>query len=137
MKPPPSLHRPLVSSLLVVSAPVTSQGRPKPRHAQGILSGAVRALGGPGCGRPSVLGTMRQAGLPGLRFTAEPWVMAPARREGGSILQGPSHSPLLQARAGGPVQKDAPPVSLGSSGLTSLLGGVTYLIQEGQVLGRG
>lgn len=41
------------------------------------------------------------------------------------------------------MQKDAPPVSLGSSGLTSLLGnpmkrvGVTYLIQEGQVLGWG
>lgn len=41
------------------------------------------------------------------------------------------------------MQKDAPPVSLGSSALTSLLGnpmkrvGVTYPIQEGQVLGRG
>lgn len=91
------------------------------------------------CARPASLASGSLRGGLGL----EPRVMAPGRREGGSILQGPSHSPLLQARAGGPVQKDAPPVSLGSSGLTSLLGnpmkrvGVTYLIQEGQVLGRG
>lgn len=88
MKPPPSLHRPLVSSLLVVSAPVPPRAVPSPdmlREFFPELSGPweAQAVGAPVCWAPCARpASLASGSLRGPRVRASGYG---SREEGGRI----------------------------------------------------
>lgn len=66
----PGLHRPLVSSLLVVSALVPPRAVPSPDMLREFFPEPAGPREAQAAGAPSVSGTMHQPGLPGLHFAA-------------------------------------------------------------------